>query len=291
MDRRRRTGFRPSIDDLEARQVMTTLFTPTVPKLPQGVSLATNQQKLTRIERLPYFLQALDRNRPLPLDLVTQIQSDLTALKGKLHQPPSALLEAFNKELRSLISEGSVRATDAARLNAIFGEVLLKAGTEPKIAASLQSSLTTLTQLDISAGDKPTSLVANDYATVLQTALGVGRPLRAPTVPRLAPADDSDPKNDWATVVRQPHLIGSYDAGTTVTLYDTNGQSYGSAAVSPSGQYTIAVDHPLPAGRNTLLVQANDNEGALSLPSRTFPLKILTPVPRGPMAQARSSGG
>lgn len=288
MDRRRRTGFRPTMDDLEERKLLSTTV-PATPNLPSGVSLATNQQKLHRIERLPAFLYILDPGRPLPEDLVKQIQDGLTQVKGKLHQAPKPLLEAFEKQLRSLISEDSVRRTDAVNLNRVFGTILLKAGAPPDAAASLQTSLNALTHIDVSAGEKPTSLVANDYSLILQTALAVGRPLRTPTIPRLVPSDDSEPTGDWATVVRQPHLVGTYDAGTTVTVYDDQGQSYGTALVGPRGQYTIAIDHPLPEGLNRLHVQARDSGGAVSLLSRNFPLRILSaPTPRGPMALAKA---
>lgn len=289
---RRRTGFLPSWEGLEGRRLLSATAqavpgTPSPPNLPPGVTLASNQQKLDRIERLPYFLRTLDPNRPLPDSLTRPIQADLLKLKGRLHQPPRPLLTTFNEDLRGLISQGSVRGTDAARLNRTFGEILLRAGGDPQAVAGLQASLNQLTQLAVTVGEKPTSLVANDYATILQTALAVGRPLRAPGVPRLSPSDDSEPRGDMTTTVRRPHLIGAYDPGTVVTVYDAAGQALGSAPVSPSGQYTIAIDRDLPEGRNVLFVQARDLEGALSLPSRNFVVKILPATPRGPMALGR----
>lgn len=289
MGQRRRHGFRPLIEDLEGRQLLSTV-NPVRPDLPPGVSLATSQQKNSRIENLPVFLHMLDPSRPLPKELTARIQADLTELKGKLHQPPRVFAQGFEQLLRGMISRGSVHALDAAKLNRGFGVVLLQAGASPETTASLQASLDELAHIDINQGQKPPSLLANDYSLILQTALAVGRPLRSPTVPRLAPADDSEPKGDWATVVRQPHLVGTYDPGTTVTVYNDQGQALGSAKVAPSSYYTIAVDQPLPEGRNILHVQAHDDEGALSLVSRDFPITILSTTPRGPLALKAARG-
>ncbi len=52
---RRRSRFVPSAEGLEVRRMLSTASaatTPATPDLPEGVNLATYQQKVDRIERL-----------------------------------------------------------------------------------------------------------------------------------------------------------------------------------------------------------------------------------------------
>lgn len=289
---RRRSRFVPSAEGLEARQMLSTTTaanTPVAPNLPPGVNLATYQQKTDRIERLPFFLQSLNPDVPLPEDLTESIQANLTELKGKLHQAPSSGLNEFNAQLRGLVADASVPRASSAQINALFGEILVAAGAPESAASGLQEDMNELTQIDTTAGSSNvTSLVANSYGLVLQIALAVGRPLRAPTAPRLASADNTGGQGDYTTSVTQPKLVGTYDAGTGMLVLDESDNVLGTAQVGTNGQYVIGFNKPLSLGKHPLHLQAVDPQGALSLPGRTFTLNIVSP-PRGPRGMASKS--
>ncbi len=289
---RRRSRFVPSAEGLEVRRMLSTASaatTPAAPNLPEGVNLATYQQKVDRIERLPFFLQSLNPDVPLPDDLTESIQANLNDLKGKLHQAPSSGLNAFNVQVRGLISQASVPRSDAAKLNELFGEILIAAGAPESAAEGLQEDMNELTQIDTTVGaSNVTSVVANSYGLVLQIALAVGRPLRAPTVPRLVATEDTGRPGDYTTSLTQPRLVGNYDAGTAMRILDESDNVLGTAAVGANGQFIIGFNSPLSVGKHRLHLQAVDSQGALSLPSRDFTLTIVTP-PRGPRVSTSKS--
>jgi hypothetical protein len=292
MDRRRRLGFHPTPEVLEGRQLLATssLFSGQAAATAQSsdVPLATLPEKLQRIERLPYFLDSLDPNRPVPEPLMKQIQADLLELVGRLNPVPSAGLSDFNRQLRGLLAEGSVHADTAGQLNASFLKILQVAGAPPESAEGLAASLRTLSQIDIQSSSFPTNLVANDYATILQVALGVGRPLRPPGSPRLLPADDTGTKGDHITSVRQPSLKGQYDPGTTIQVVDDkSGQVLGSEPVDENGSYTLPFDAPLSEGVHIIRLRGVGPGGVEGAVSPRFTLKIVPETPRGPMALRR----
>lgn len=140
----------------------------------------TQKQQIQRIERLPYFLQQIDPNRALPPDTVKQIQDDLLSLKNTLTRAPSAALSAFNDVVKDTLAVPSIRQDNAVRLDVTFGSVLTDAGGDPAVVDSLRAGLQQLTQF---SSEQPVAsqIVANDYSTVLQVALGIGRP--TPTKP------------------------------------------------------------------------------------------------------------
>lgn len=298
-----RRRFVPQPENLEGRQLMTSLFGSNSSFLngyyrgaSSTVPLATISQKITRLERLPYFLRQLDTTRNLPHPPIEEIQTDLNLLKGNLQTASSPGLNAFNTELRGMLSESSISPYDAANINTLFGKVVLSAGASPRITESLQTAMNDLVQSEIISARNPSYVVANDYAIVLQTVLGVGRPLKAPATPRLAANEIAHHGGNYATLVRQPSFAGQYDKGESmsVELVDSNtGAVLGTAPVTSSGTYTVKPAAPLNPGRYTLHVVAVDNfEGAVSLPSKNFPLWIQSPAtPAGPLALRARAGG
>lgn len=294
MDRRR---FVPSAENLESRQLMASSFlngynngaSTTVP-------LATISEKMTRIERLPYFLRSLDTKRELPHSPVDEIQADLNQLKGNLHAASPVGLNAFNAKMRGVLSKASVSRAEAASLNTLFGKVVNSTGAKPAITESLQNAMNELVQSETVHANKPSFVIANDYAIVLQTVLGIGRPLRAPQVPSLSANEVAHHGGKFATQSRQPQFAGQYDTGESMTmeLIDSkSGAVLGTAPVSPSGTYTVQPATPLSPGRYTLhVVAVDDFEGATSLPSKNFPLTILGPsTPAGPLTLKRGYPG
>ncbi len=294
MNRRR---FVPSAEDLEARQLMASSFLNGYNNgASTSVPLATISQKMTRIERLPYFLRSLDMNAPLPHGPVEEIQADLNLLKGNLHGASVNGLNAFNAKMRGVLSEASVSPSEAASLNDLFGKVVVSAGASTEITQSLQKSMNELVQSNVVTTQNPSFVVANDYAIVLQTILGIGRPLRAPAAPKLAANEIAHHGGNYATLARLPQFVGQYDKGESMTieLIDSkSGAVLGTAPVSSSGTYTVQPTSPLEPGRYTLHVVAVDSfEGATSLPSKNFPLWIQSPsTPAGPLALRSATKG
>ena len=290
MDRRR---FVPKAEDLESRQLMaSSFFNGYYAGQNTSVPLATISEKMTRIERLPYFLRSLDTKRELPHAPVDEIQSDLNQLKGNLHAASPNGLSTFNTALRGALTEASVSRSEAAKLNTLFGKVVNSAGAKPAITESLQNAMNELVQSETISASNPSYVVANDYAIVLQTVLGIGKPLRAPATPRLAANEIAHHGGNYATQARQPQFVGQYDTGESMTieLIDSkSGAVLGTAPVGSSGTYTIQPATALSPGRYTLHVVAVDNfEGAMSLPSKNFPLTIQGPsTPAGPLALKR----
>ena len=179
MDRRR---FAPSPDGLEGRMLLSTAR-PAIATITAQAQVAntssTLREKQQRIERLPFFLQTLQPGRVLPQATITRLQADLKSIVARLQPPPSEVLDAFNLGLRDVLPDASLSTEDARTLNQLFGNVLAAAGATPQSVANLQNDMSELIQADTN-GPNPVMLATNDYALVLQTALGVGRPIQAP---------------------------------------------------------------------------------------------------------------
>ncbi|HEX8200422.1 MAG TPA: Ig-like domain-containing protein [Isosphaeraceae bacterium] len=289
MDRRQRR-FIPSPEGLEGRALLS-VFGSQAPKNPASTVSPTIQQRSQRIERLPFFLQGFESRRSLPDDVVARLQRDLREIEGRLHNAAEPAVQDFNLELRRVGANASLSPADALALNRAFGRVLESAGATPRAVAALQADLNDLTHAD--ANDvRPVILATNDYALILQTALGIGRPIRRPAAPRLAPGDDTGPKGDRTTSVRQPQLIGSYDPGAVIQILDEAGTVIGSGAVGTNGRYSVPITTTLADGTHALRVRATASDH-FSEPSAPLNLivNIRTPrtstrdaVPGGPLA-------
>lgn len=260
------------------------------PSMTTAAQLAgqNNQQKTLRIDRVPFYLEQIQPGRFLPKETTDSLKADLSAIKGHLHNPPSATLDAVNLQLRATLSHPSVSQEKAKGLVVTFGKALGGAGATPDQVAHLQDDLTSLIQVD-SVSINPSSLAANDTSLILQTALAVGRPIRQPQRPTLVANDDTGTKGDYVTANPQPRLTGSYDPQTTMQIIDTAGNVLGQAAVPPSGVYTVGFDQPLSLGKHTIQVRAFDANGDFSIPSKAFNLTIV--APRAPKPAATTDAG
>lgn len=256
MDRRR---FLPSADALEARMVLSGLNHSSVP-------LANLHQKTVRIENLGKVLNSLQPHRIVPTDIVAAIQTDLRALVGRLDPAAPATLTAAENQFRSTLATASISTADAAGLRATFRNAVQSTGAKQAVLDDLVANTDKLVQLD-STGRNPAMLAANDYAVVLQTVLGVGRPITKPAAPKLSPTDDTGIKGDHKTTVALPHLVGTYDAGATINLLNENSQVIGTTTTTGTGAYSVAPTSPLSVGRHALRVSAIDTNGDPSPPS------------------------
>ena len=280
MDRRR---FLPSADALEARMVLSGLNHSSVP-------LANLHQKTVRIENLGKVLNSLQPHRVVPTDIVAAIQTDLRAIVGRLDPASPALLTAAERQFRSTLATASISTADAVGLRETFRNAIQSTGAPKTILDDLVANTDKLVRLD-STGRNPALLAANDYAVVLQTVLGVGRPIQKPGAPKLSPADDTGIKGDHKTTVTQPHLVGAYDADSTIHLLDETGQVIGTTTTTATGSYSVAPTSPLSVGHHALRVSAIDTNGNPSPPSLPVTVIIYAPRVRTQVTTPGAPGG
>ena len=298
MDRRTRR-YVPSSEGLEGRQMLSTATAAN----PQATALQTGagnnggtsaiaatqidgqspmsdtiRDKLQHIQNYPYFIGLLNRDGFVPQPAVANIQANLYAMVGTLHQGDTNAVHQFNIDLRDAQKTYNILPQQAARLNRDFGAVLQSAGAAPQLTANLQNELNSLA---VAATHQPTPsiVVRNEYATTLQLALGIGRPLLAPVRPKLTSASrvGAIDKLD-ATNNAQPTLTGTYAAGVNIQIVDANNTVFGTGTTDANGTYNVKFANALPNGTYTVRVRAQD-QGYYSPPSRTytFVVKLKTP--------------
>jgi hypothetical protein len=226
MDRRR---FVPSTEDLEGRQLQAALFGQHAqPAAAQATNTAdTITMKQTRIEHLPFYLQSFDPQRSLPSVIITQLQADLNLLVAELHKSSPDALSAFNGAVRDTLPHTSLSSADAHGLNHTFGVALAHAGATSQEVASLQNDMNALAKVDANSSNS-VLLATNDYSLVLQTALGVGQPIRTPAAPTLQ-AKELVKKVGVIEITRTnpPTLVGTYPVGPTMLIINAAGQVVG----------------------------------------------------------------
>lgn len=294
MDRRR---FIPDSLGLEQRLVMSAspataavsaaaaTNTSTTTTTDTGTNAETIQQRLQRVQNLPFFLENFQPGRFIPSDSMKQVQENLVLVITRLSPAPTSALANFNMQLRKIGAHTSLSQSDAKTLDFAFGRVLTACHANPQVVANLQEGMRGLARAD-AASINPTMLAINDYGLVLQVALGIGRPLHAPSVPTLK---SSDRLNNALNVSKTatPTLLGTYEANSTMQIIDQQGNVLASAATQSDGQYSIKIATPLPNGTYKLRVRAVDT-GIVSKPSKLFSIVIKAPVvsaavPKGPM--------
>ena len=307
MDRRSRRQV-PRPEGLEGRQMLSTATAATTlanpyATAPTGVQVEggsplqqTIEAKRQHITNLPFFIGLLDRDGNVPQPTVENIQTDLFSIVASLHQGATTSTAAFNHDLRRAQPYESIRVQDNTALNADFGTVLTNAGANPAAVADLQAQLNQLVDYDTQpAATKEGSGFAatNDYSTILQLALGSGRPLVYPNVPGLLGADHNGNKGKVAVTHNNlPSLTGNYAYGTNIQIVDDANQTVlGTGAVNTNGVYQVKFANKLPNGTYTVRVRAEDS-GFLSDPSPRFTfivdhtppkVKITSTTPSGPL--------
>ena len=280
MDRRR---FSPSADALDTRLLLSLFHHSTVP-------LANVHQKTVKIERLGKVLDTLQPGRIVPTDIVAPLQADLRAVVGRLQPAAPATLTAAEEQFRSAVANASISVPDAAGLRATFQNAIQSTGASPAIVSDLVANTDKLMALD-STKSNPSVLAANDYAVLLQTVLGVGRPIQTPVAPKLSPTDDTGIKGDHKTTVATPHLVGTSDAGNVIQLLDENYGVIGTTAATATGAYSVEPVLPLSVGRHILRINAIDANGDPSPPSRPVTIIIYAPRVRQPKVTSGTPAG
>jgi hypothetical protein len=298
MERRR---FVPSSEGLEKRDLPAGLFganANTLNHAAQDVPV-TFRQKEVRIEHLPFYIESLQPGRFLSQANIQKLQADLFAITTELRKPNPQTLVDFNNLQRKLVPKASLSKQDAITLNNDFEAALSSTGATPTQAANLTDDLLTMAKID-SQSRQPVFLSTNDYSLILQTILGIGRPIQIPKAPELSAHDGTRTITGFAvTRDHNPTLVGTYGAGGTVGIYagdpnggfnssgvimqiiDDSGTVYGSGLVNPkNGDYTIKLTNTLNDGVYIFRVRATDAEGFMSNPSPPYHLKVFSPGTR-----------
>ncbi|WP_165068047.1 Ig-like domain-containing protein [Paludisphaera rhizosphaerae] len=276
MDRRR---FIPGPENMEGRMMLSTATaalttTATTTNLPYTI-----QQKLERIDRLPTNLRALNPNRPLPKELITGIQEGMTQALSSLGSASPTAVKMFNNVLRDVVSRPSLRAQDAQALNNALTQVLVSAGATTSEIDLLSTNLKTLATTVNTTQSEPVFLTTNDYATVLQMTLIVGRPMPAPSVPSIARASGHQVDAQHSvTTQSQPEFLGTYQAQATMQIIDADtNEVYGQAPAGQYGHYTLTLSTPLDLGTHRLRIRAVDELGHVGKSSGVFIVKVVAP--------------
>jgi hypothetical protein len=304
MDRRR---FVPSAEGLEGRALLATSLFGTKPPGSNPISEvpATFVLKEHRVAQLPHYMEGIRSGRFLPPATIKKLQADLLAVTTKLHAPGSAVLDGFNSRLRAVVSKISLSADAARGLNFSFNQVVKAAGGTPEAVANLSDDMNALARND-SNSPQPVFLATNDYTMVLQTILGIGRPIRRPESAQLAARNGKRlGRNFGVTPKDQPTVVGTYDAFAQIQVVNAHGDVFGTGFVEKTGatqsngvaeangKYAVTINRPLSNGVHTFFIRAIDPYGNLSHPSPPFKIRVNThlahhtstkAVPGGPLA-------
>ncbi|MBE9598553.1 Ig-like domain-containing protein [Pedobacter sp. MC2016-24] len=185
---------------------------------------------------------------------------------------------ALNSGGKAFYTSGSGTATlsftytvaageNAADLDyAAVGSLTLAGGT-------IQNSLGANAPLTLPAPGSPGSLGANQGFVIDTTA-----PI-APAIPVLATASDSGVPTDQITNVTLPTFTGTAEAGSTVTLYDTDGTTVLGTGVATGGNWSITSTVTLTEGLHTITAKATDPAGNTGVASTGLAITIDTTSP------------
>ncbi len=293
MDRRR---FVPSAEGLEGRALLaSSIFSFSKPnRNPTDSVPMTFTLKQHRIQRLPVYMEQIRSGRFLPNDTLKALQADLLAVATMTHAPGETasngyqVLDEFNSGLRQVNSHTSLSVEDAAVLKNSFDNVLTAAGATPEAIANLNNDMNALAKND-SMGPQPAFLATNDFTQVLQTILGIGRPIRRPESAQLAAGNGTRVGRNFGVAPKdQPTVVGTYDAYAQVEIVSKDLQVFGSSTVrkdgvtqsngeaQATGKYAITFNQPLPNGLYTFYIRTIDQYGNMSHISPPFKIKINT---------------
>jgi hypothetical protein len=290
MDRRPRR-FLPSTDDLEGRQLMATLTGGALNPLASttsgaqidggGVLEQTIEAKRKHIENLPFFIGLVNKDHVVPEPTVANIQNDLYSLVAILNPANPHDVASFNLDIRKSENDLKISPATSTALNQDFGAALLSTGANASTVADLQTQMAALTAF---ATTQPQSnLVAtNDYAVVLQLALGSGRPLAYPSVPALLSSDHNGNQGKIPiTHNAQPTLTGTYVQGVNIQIVNNaDTEVLGTGGVDQqTGIYTVKFNDKLANGYYTVRVRVEDS-GYVSAPSPKLTIRVDVPPPK-----------
>lgn len=119
-----------------------------------------------------------------------------------------------------------------------------------------------------------TSVASATLTLVIDTSVA------APSTPVIDAASDTGVSNsDGITSNASPRVTGTAEAGSTVTLYDTNGTTALGSGVATGGNYDITVNQTLSTGLHVITAKAVDVAGNISTLSSGLNVRIDTTAP------------
>jgi hypothetical protein len=140
----------------------------------------------------------------------------------------------------------------------------------------LQSALFTLTSQVDTASVLPVTLATNDYSLTLQTALGIGRPMPPPIVPKIKKNNGIQAGvNHIKSSLARPRIVGTYHFHTFIRVVTPDGEIVGAERVKKNNNYTVQITVPQSIGVHEFRIQAVDDVGNVSKLSRPFKIKIV----------------
>lgn len=280
MDRRRRR-FVPGSENLEARKLQANVFGfagTNIYYSPQP-QLDTAVQQARRIKNLPHFLLQIEPNRYLSPTLTKQLQADLHAIQDKLpNRANSQILSNFNRQIRTALPHQNLTVGNSKALNYTFGQALLSTGASAEATLALQTDLNNMVKVDTQSPN-PVLLATNDYSTILQTALAVGRFIQRPNTPMLSIHSALGGKaNSNISISDTPLFVGTHHSGQIVRIVLSDGTVLAEAPTLANGRYHAQVHTPMPNGTYTVFAQATDIYGDIS--HLSFPFRLRVQVPK-----------
>jgi hypothetical protein len=285
MDRRKRM-FRPTLDGLEVRLVMSgsaggaaaSAVKTTAVAAPAAATSGPGQVINNRnryINNLGNLMLSNQPGRIIPPDVVQQVQNALLGIRSQLKAPTKNTTIMFQKYLRLMNAQASINPENLRGLDQSFQNILIAAGANRTQRAAFTSAMARVAQVD-SNSLNPGMLVASDYGLIFQAVMSVGRKLPAPVRPQLLPADDTGDR-DNVTKNTQPRFYGNYAAGFQIRLLNSAGHVIGVANTSGNGDYQVKPAVPLGLGTYQFRVQAVElSNGDLSLISSPTKIKIVS---------------
>src|SRR4029453_11553597 len=187
----------------------------------------------------------------------------------------------------TLTLTGTAEAGSTVTIYDTNGTTVLGAG----VATGGSYSVTTSA---LSSGNHTLTAKATDAAGnqgVASTAFNVTLDILAPAAPLIsAVTDDVSPvtgpvadngfSNDTTLT-----LTGTAEAGSTVTIYDTDGTTVLGAGVATGGSYSVTTS-ALSSGNHTLTAKATDAAGNQGVASTAFHVTIDASAPTAPLISA-----
>ena len=195
----------------------------------------------------------------------------------------------FSESVTVVTTGGTPRIALTVGTNTVYATYLSGSGTSALVfrytvqANDLDTNGVTLGALDLNGGTladasaNNAQLTLNSVGSTSAVLVDAVTP-SAPSTPDLALASDTGTSNtDNITSDTTPTLTGTAEAGSTVTLYDTDGTVLGTA-VATGGNWSIT-SAALSAGAHTLTVKATDAAGNTSAASAALSVTVDATAP------------
>jgi len=126
--------------------------------------------------------------------------------------------------------------------------------------------------------DTATNAIATGYTSGQLYTIDTTAPI-APSIPDMTPGtDNGNSQTDDLTNNTTPTFTGTAEAGSTVTLYDTDGVTVLGSGIATGGNYSIATT-TLSPGSHTITAKATDTAGNTGAASAGLSITVDTTAP------------